>query len=398
MFKIDNLYPNYKNVNYLNLISVLAFLTAFFTFMNVTWVIPASSQIYFGFIVFAFFILFVISEKKIFSVKMIFLYFVILISIIFNEIPSFFSPYSRFFIFTLSTLLLGPGLHNKTFGLYKLLMLKYLFFLLQVIIFFSFLGLLAGIPLFFGRGGFTGLFSHSMIMAPFSAILLISSIDRLFKGRYVYIHAIFVIQSFICCVSSGSRSSLLAVIIGILLYYLVRHNFKIGKYTRSIFVIIFIGLLTFPLWEEKTDAVLNKFEYSAEKGDLIYSRSFLWNARLDEFNSSPLYGIGFSSVFENIDGNFYDKETGNVEPGSSWLAIVSMTGIAGLIVFLSIVIRDFKYIFNKNINDNKPLLSALFIFFIIHMFFEGYVYSAGSAIFIAFWLLVGVLRTHTYNN
>jgi hypothetical protein len=398
MFDIVNIYPDYKNVRFLNLISLLAFVVAFLVLANITWVLPISSSVYFGFIAFTLVIMFIISERKVLSGKMISLYFVIFISILLNEIPSFFSPYSRFIGFIVFTFLVGPGLLNKSFGIFKMLTFKYLLFFLQIIIFFSFLGLILNVSSFFGRGGFTGLFIHSMLMAPFSAILLIVSIDKLFSKRRVYLHILFIIQSFLCCVASGSRSSLLAAILGVLFYYLVKHNFKIGKYAKSIFIIVFVGLITFPLWEAKTDAVLDKFEYSAEQGDLIYSRAFLWNSRFEEFNSSPLYGIGFSSVFENIDVNYYDKETGNVEPGSSWLAIISMTGAIGLIVFLSIVISNFKYVLNNGLHDNKPLLSGLFLFFIIHMFFEGYVFSAGSATFITFWLLLGVFRIHTYKN
>jgi hypothetical protein len=92
-----------------------------------------------------------------------------------------------------------------------------------------------------------------------------------------------------------------------------------------------------------------------------------------------------------------DYTTGTVEPGTSWGAILAMTGAFGLCVFLILVLRT--YIVNYNVfREDVPLVShflnALLIFFAIHWIAEGYMLAAGSYLFFYAWLLIGVSSIH----
>lgn len=110
-------------------------------------------------------------------------------------------------------------------------------------------------------------------------------------------------------------------------------------------------------------------------------------ARIKEFTSSPIYGIGFCVVDPRYDA--VNKSTGQIEPGSSWLTIASMTGLLGLITFLSIVVSSFKKVVKIKNDFYSMLFAGCLTFFIFHMLAEGYIMAPGSYLNFIFWLLIG---------
>ncbi|MDP2455208.1 MULTISPECIES: hypothetical protein [unclassified Kaistella] len=89
----------------------------------------------------------------------------------------------------------------------------------------------------------------------------------------------------------------------------------------------------------------------------------------------------------------FDSDSGKVEPGSSWLALLSMTGIAGFILIVFIFLSALIYLFkNKNDYIISGILGSLLLFFMIHMSAEGYILAAGSLLFFYIWLLLGVIE------
>ena len=125
------------------------------------------------------------------------------------------------------------------------------------------------------------------------------------------------------------------------------------------------------------------------------SRDELWNDRIQEFKSSPFFGIGFASISTKSNNHYYNKEDGKVETGSSWLNILSMTGLIGVFIFCYIWIKTL-YLIYINLNRfpyTSSYLAALIIFWSIHMGAEGYIYAAGSFLFFLLWLLIGYIYT-----
>jgi hypothetical protein len=132
-------------------------------------------------------------------------------------------------------------------------------------------------------------------------------------------------------------------------------------------------------------------EVFEERGSDLGERGILWERRLSEFISSPLYGIGFANDSSLSQNELYIEE-GKVEPGSSWLLVLSMLGILGLMPFVSIFGSSLYFIFKSNLQPKLlPYLGSILIFFGIHMVGEGYVFAAGSGIIIYFWLILGVI-------
>jgi O-antigen ligase len=159
----------------------------------------------------------------------------------------------------------------------------------------------------------------------------------------------------------------------------------IKKYKKK-YIIIFkfilpitiFGISTFHIWGENASFMINKF--GASQDTMIYSRFTKWENRLLEFESSPFFGIGFSSVNLAAEQNNGDL-TGLIEPGSSWLALLSMTGIFGFLSFLYLI-GSLKSGLVESPYANYLLSYGLF--FMIHFIAEGYIFASGNLLFFCF--------------
>ena len=151
--------------------------------------------------------------------------------------------------------------------------------------------------------------------------------------------------------------------------------------------------LSFSYWSPFLDNVQNKNKGSISAGGITSSRDEHWQKRIKEFKSSPFFGVGFATVSVEESGSTFNKADGKVETGSSWLNILSMTGIFGFICFISLWINNFFLLirlYRYNIYYSS-YLSALLIFWCLHMIAEGYIFAAGGFLFFCVWLLLGYI-------
>ena len=96
----------------------------------------------------------------------------------------------------------------------------------------------------------------------------------------------------------------------------------------------------------------------------------------------------------------YDNYTGTTETGSSWLALLSMTGLIGFSIFCSIFFPIVRLLKTKALktrtSGEAALLLPLVAIFFTTMFTEGYVLAGGSFFCYFFWLLLGVSYSETH--
>jgi hypothetical protein len=336
-------------------------------------------------------------EKKKINLEMILLILAVLFSIMVNEIPVFFVPYERFLMFFIIILLIGPLLFSKKLIYFRLSVFESFNKINIVICALSFLGLSTGIYRgitysHFGgqRADFTGLYNHSMVLGPLAAIATISCLYYAYNITSKKKKYLLYVTSFLCflsVVSAGSRSALLALFFGFLFFLYKAYGKNMIK---TVTVLIFFSLIlvsTYPLWQERTTFMFSKMD----SGDVLDSRAAKWEQRIVEFNSSPIFGIGFASIDVTL-GDDFDKEKGTIEPGSSWLAVLSMTGLLGFLIFFFMILKKILFVLNTS-NDSLKLayLGSILIIFIFHMFAEGYVFASGSLLFFFFWLVMGVI-------
>jgi hypothetical protein len=244
------------------------------------------------------------------------------------------------------------------------------------------------------RPDYTGLYSHSMILGPMAGIsslyfakLAENSKNKLERTFFTML----LLSSLLACVAAGSRIALIASFVALIFFYVLTYQLYNQRFFKRIFTLIFLLIISSPFWIDHTQFLLGKMEFSDSKGDALFSRSDIWSDRVDEFKSSPLIGVGFSSVDTRISEEF-DVETGIVEPGSSWLAILSMTGLLGFCIYSLILIKPMIWLIkHRKAQKNNIFYLCLLILFYIHMVAEGYILSAGSGMLFILLLSISVI-------
>lgn len=378
-----------------NSIKYLALLTGFMLVSNSTTIFPIEWGN--GYYVVLLFSLIYITSRGIKNIEraLILLYGVAALSLAVNDVPSFFKAWSRLGSFILLTLILGPTFSSKISTIFRIRVFSTLMILMTCATASSALMLLWGRG--YGAGDwFEGITVHSMIMGPIAAMGILYSFFQLQyrhkRKRVKLLCYLIIIGGLLCILQTGSRTSMIGTICAVSMFVYICNKQNFALLVRKYIWIILILGASFPAWNRYMDKLeeKNQGETTTINTD---SREIYWIQRLDEWKSSPIYGIGFSTVDAAAEGSNLDTESGNVETGSSWLGVLSMTGILGFACIIIIFYHSFIVIWRMSREQSKAAgyLLAIMLFFIVHMMAEGYVFAGGSFLNAQVWLLLGVM-------
>ncbi|MBQ6750241.1 MAG: O-antigen ligase family protein [Bacteroidaceae bacterium] len=241
---------------------------------------------------------------------------------------------------------------------------------------------------------FSGFLFHPMWL---SAINGASNVSLLYlfykmKGSQWFIKygiLLLLLASIYLSVVAASRSALAASLIAMasMVYFYSNTG---GKFIRNGVIVAILVSLLLPYYQSGGEQMQNKMDDVETGGN---SRRDKWNARIDEFESSPLFGIGFATAHDEW-GNLM---TGTVETGSGWLTILSQSGLIGAFIMFLILRR--VYVPIEEIREKRGLLVIFgceLIYLFMHSCFEGYIYTAGYCPCLFFWLVVGFF--YEYNK
>lgn len=223
----------------------------------------------------------------------------------------------------------------------------------------------------------------SAVSTIYCAYLVFSQRKKTTIERNIYIGLL--LCSIYITMISGSRAAFLAAMGAtcVALYLLVKNKGRLIKYViGSAVVVVMLSPVLFS--RETTGAMMAKQEYQEETG--ITSRDAIWADRMAEFKSSPLIGVGFGA-----HGIGEDKEVSRVETGGGWISILSQTGIIGLILALSIIVKAFTPIRKIRQDNSMICIYAAYFFFIVHSIVEGYMFQGGWYLCLIFWMVIGLL-------
>lgn len=340
------------------------------------------------------------------SLAYVFLIITFFISLVLNEIDPVFRAYERFLGYVSLIVLTSPLIYNFNLqNIRKTLLFQMMYICLGVVL-ISLIALYLGIvPLHSAEethGGFRGITVQSMTLGPISSIGFLFSIYKTSYGLkkdinnkyHVIFYVICAIACFFTMLITGSRSTLASLCLGLIVYLFVLGGNKLSRIILYVFLLSILLISTFPLWENSLEVLLTKNTIAQEKGFFV-TRSDYWSNRIHEFLGSPIFGIGMGTIdlsFSNIGWKF---GTGAVEAGSSWMFLLSSTGVLGFIVFISIFFKDFKrIILYKDQEPLNGLYCAVLSFFFLHMFFEGYIFAVGNPISYILYLTLSSVFTY----
>lgn len=384
-------------------IKVLALLLSFIVIIEKSILKLGIGDIYYIIIIAILFFLLLTGKRVNFNYFMIWFILAASLSIVFNDIPSFFKPSYRLISFIMVVGLVGPMIRSTTLYSFRYILFSRINYIIIIFVLLSFVSIALSLPLSKGRGGYVGLFLHSNFLSPIAALSVFSLVKIAIEQKKKYLrHLLFLgaMVSFLTCLIAGSRASLLGLIGGLVFYTYKLNQHKLTNFIKTLLIIAALSIVSYPLWESYAETIIRKTSYSEQQGNVFYTRENRWNSRISEFRSSPVFGVGFASVDITVDQR-YNELDGQIEPGSSWLALLSMTGLLGFMSIFIFILRTYNYLYKIKIDRSKfAYFGGLLTFFILHMFAEGYITAAGNTLFFYFWLLMGVIegdKTYKYN-
>ena len=252
-------------------------------------------------------------------------------------------------------------------------------------------------------GWFGGLTYQSMMLGPICALALIFLvwllINKINSSRIKWVVAFFTFITFCCLMLTASRSANGAGIFGVVILLYLKYRRHLSQIIKLIILGCLGALILSPIYMPYAEKVLSKQQINEESGSTFASRESRWTHRIEEFSEYPVLGYGFVAI-DTKHTQEYMPSTGIIEPGSSWLAILSMTGIVGMICFLTMFTSTCSKLYALlYFYDDKWALLHLGILavFSVHFIAEGYVFSGGGALCFLFWFFFGCAYSFARN-
>lgn len=335
------------------------------------------------------------------------------LSIIFGNAAPLFRSWERFGLFALLLIAYFPVFQSDYFDELRSKSFCIMLFVMVFTCVGSFIGYFFGIN-YMGRGRFTlhtidtvgwfgGLTYHSMMLSPICAIALTILIWALTewaetpKKKIIVTCAAFA--SLCCMMLTASRSGNAAGVAGVALVLFLKYRSRIGKMMQVGIVGVMLAIVLSPVYMPYADKVLSKQRGNEAAGGTFSSRESRWEHRIEEFSEYPVFGYGFCAVDTDNHGE-YMPSTGVVEPGSSWLAILSMTGIVGAACFILLLWSAVSKLYHEYNSEDDPwalLYLGILTVFAVHFIAEGYVFAGGGALCFLFWFFFGCASSYARN-
>lgn len=243
-----------------------------------------------------------------------------------------------------------------------------------------------------GKGPFSGFMTHCMLLGPIAGMGVAIACAYALNLRS-WFWAIFAALGVLPVLASWSRVAFLATIVAIC-FLLIRHN----PWLALIFLALFLwGISEFihqshNILLDDTSIIGSLVEKGTEN-----TREDLWHNRILDFKSSPLVGIGIGNGMGAGSGEDDDPDNIHVEPGSCYLAVLSMTGVVGAsalsFAVVSLIVRCRGS--RKKSQLDRDILSVVGVYLSVQGSAEGWILSFGSPICFLFWLWLGNLEDTT---
>lgn len=236
---------------------------------------------------------------------------------------------------------------------------------------------------------FSGFTCNSMWLAAacgIATIIFVYFLVQCYNTRK-YWYAIFLLFPLFCSlfmtIVAASRSALALSVVSSMMLVWICIN-KITKLLGVVILFVCLGMISLPTLLQNSERMMSKIENQEITGQ--HSRQGLWDARIDEFIESPIFGIGFSAT-----GIGERKKIGRAETGSGWLTILSQSGIIGFLLAIFITLKAFIPIKQLRKHHKIVLYYIILMFLCLHSLFEAYIYQGGWYLSFFFWLLVGTI-------
>lgn len=235
---------------------------------------------------------------------------------------------------------------------------------------------------------FAGFCSHPMWTSAAAAISTLYMGFRFFNDRRVskIIHwgyfAMLLISIYVN-IAAGSRSAVVFSLASLALIVMWSADNK-RKMTKYMISLLLLMAFAYPIYLENSGAIEKKQTAQEQSGHT--SRDEKWGERIEEFESSPIYGIGYAA-----HGVGFNKSTGRNETGGGWISILAQSGIIGFCIAVLLWCRAITHSSLLRRHKFMIVIFGSYVFFTLHSIFEGYMFQGGWYLCLMCWMTVGLL-------
>lgn len=316
----------------------------------------------------------------------------IFFSVVVNEIPAYYQVGFRVIAFLSVAFVVGPFLVNPIIAVWRRLLFIHSLTFIRWMVILTFLAWIIRPELVYGKSGFEGFTNQSMLLGALSGISFIYSLYRFYLSSKLlnqYLEIGIAIVSLLILVLAGSRSALGSAMCASVFFYSRIYRHHVMRFGRILFTVLCVAVLTSGFWWVHTERLRSKMEIGENGGSVTMSRDGLWKKRMDEFKAFPIFGVGFATMNKESVGKNPKSGSGAIEPGSSWLFLLSSMGLVGFLSFSILFFRSLYLLFIKESTGiHGYFLGSLLFLFLFHMIFEGYVVASGAYLCFFLWLLL----------
>ena len=299
----------------------------------------------------------------------------------------------RFVLWFLVFCAVAPLIRSYKADLFRYYLWQNHILIIYVITVLSFIWYMLKLPLY-GKG-MSGVTMHCMLLAAIAGMSSVLSFSKiLFNKKSVLYWGIFIV-SILTCLLGASRVAFIAAVIGCAVATCMQlKSAKNALFSIGILLImaIVVGVLIDDGQNSSNSLKKNQFTSEIlEKGE-ANSREQLWANRVQEFSENVITGVGIGVDTFKMKSSEISAEV--VEPGSSYLAVLSMTGLLGafglILLFFNLGYRLLK---NTALTPKQDLTEcvAIGVFWLAHAIAEGWIFAGGALLCLFFWIWVGRL-------
>ena len=327
--------------------------------------------------------------------------FAVILSIVCNKIPAFFKPWPRFALFTMLIIGCSPLFRGTQIDRLKRQLCMGGLWACAVITLWSFVGYFTGQGLYLTGfvNGYMGVTGHPNFLGYFAMITMTALASLFFRATIMKERVIigsFWASCIVLLLVTASRSATGLGLMGSLVAGYLRLQKDASKKVTAAVIMGCVACFSWPILAPYTETMMKKEMNFDDGGEaaLAATRGSIWDLRYQELAESPLVGIGAYSCdieLENAD-IFYNEDNGSIELGSSYLGLLAQCGWLGFITFLIILVpvvwKTVVYCFRER-TPYAQFMFPMLLISILHMFFEGYLMTAGAVQCVIVWMLIG---------
>lgn len=191
-----------------------------------------------------------------------------------------------------------------------------------------------------------------------------------------------------------SRGAWLAAFLGIIFFILL---YKFPQRRLEFYIVSGLLFLLLVLFTVFGIILTNDMHIAALRYDTAYWRLHVWEDTFKMIQDSPIFGHGINTFMHIFQEYRRDVGTNPTYAHNSYLQLVAEAGLLGLIAFLWIFVRLFRWFLSSvtiyGIKNDDFILLAMgllsgIVAFLLQSFFDNHFYSLQLSIYL--WFMVGL--------